>query len=237
MEALEAELRRRFDVVEERVEVAGRTLKLLMPRNADALIDEEAFARDERLPYWAEVWASARGLAGWVVGERQNSRPTDQQIGRRARVLEVGCGLGLPSLVLAAAGVAVTASDYYAEALEFVRVNAWRNGIAEPATITLDWRAVPGDLEPFDVVLAADVLYEERQARELAAALPRLVKEGGRAVVADPGRRYRPVLEAELRSIGWDVREVARHEVRNERAAASTVSIVTGTRPPTQLSA
>src|SRR5690606_6274286 len=113
-------------------------------------IDVSDFNRDERLPYWAELWPSARALAQELL---DGPLP-------RGRVLELGCGIALPSLALRWRGVEVVASDYYAEALDFARENARRNRLTEPETLLLDWRTPPPDLIPFDLVIAADVLYE-----------------------------------------------------------------------------
>ena len=76
--------------------------RLLRPRDAEALLSEEAFAHDEFMPYWAELWPSALALAR-VVGGRAL---------RGARALELGCGLGLPRLAAAAAGGRVPATDW-----------------------------------------------------------------------------------------------------------------------------
>ena len=81
----EARLRRRFRVVESEVSVAGRTLAVLHPESAEDLIDEQDFALDERLPYWAELWPSARVLADRVAAT----------VGRGRSLLELGCGAGL----------------------------------------------------------------------------------------------------------------------------------------------
>ena len=54
-----------MDLVEEVVGVAGRDLVLLRPRDAEALLSEEEFSRDEFLPYWAELWPSATALR-WI---------------------------------------------------------------------------------------------------------------------------------------------------------------------------
>ena len=58
-----AALEARFDVMIQEVAVAGRTWRLARPRSADDLIDEAAFQRDGRIPYWADVWVSSRVLA------------------------------------------------------------------------------------------------------------------------------------------------------------------------------
>src|SRR5690348_13038519 len=75
-------------LIEERFELAGRTVTLRRPPNADDLIDEDAFDDDEFLPYWAELWASGIALARVV--------PSLEPRGKR--VVELGAGLGLPSL-------------------------------------------------------------------------------------------------------------------------------------------
>ena len=158
------ELRRRFDVIEHRISVAGRIITLLHPRSADDLIDEDDFNRDERLPYWAEIWPSAYVLAQRIA--RENGRSS----GRPSRLLELGCGSGLAVVTALAAGFDVTAVDYYPAALEFVKVNAELNGLPPPQIRVVDWRNYPDDLRDFDVVIAADVLYETGYCRLIAEA-------------------------------------------------------------------
>ena len=68
-DAQSAPLLGRFDIVETRIVLAGRVLEFLRPRSADDLLDEEEFERDERIPYWAEIWPSARVLAERTVRE------------------------------------------------------------------------------------------------------------------------------------------------------------------------
>lgn len=184
---LVAELARRFAVVEIEVEVAGRRLALLRPPSAEALISEDDFAADERLPYWAELWPSARVLAARLAGEAGAGRS----------LLELGSGLGLAAIAGMLAGYQVTATDYYEDALAFTRANAWRALGRAPATRLVDWRDLPPDLPRADRVVAADVLYERSHAALLAAALARLLAPGGLATVADPGRlAARAFLEA-----------------------------------------
>ena len=176
--ALVADLERRFAPVTATVAVAGRSVDLLRPPSAEALISEEDFARDERLPYWAELWPSACVFAGALAAEPGQGRT----------LLELGSGLGLVAIAAMWAGYRVSASDYYEDALAFTRANAWRALGREPETRLLDWRALPEDLPRFDRVVAADVLYERPYAGLLAAALARGLAPGGLATVADPGR-------------------------------------------------
>ena len=103
------------------------------------------------------------------------------------RTIELGCGVGLPSVAALAGGARVTATDHYAAALDFVRYNAHHNLGAEPETRLLDWHA-PGaeDLGGFDLVLASDVLYERRNVSALAALIPALLVPGGEILLSDP---------------------------------------------------
>ena len=175
---LEEELRARFEIVESVLELGGRPLRLLHPRSADDLLDEQAFDQDGRIPYWANIWPSSRLLA-----ERLLSEP-----GEGRRLLELGCGAGLCALAAALAGFQAVATDYYPEALEFTRVNAARNGVAQITTQLVDWRDYPRELVGFNWVVAADVLYERPYAELVAAAVAHSLAADGHALVTDPGR-------------------------------------------------
>jgi predicted nicotinamide N-methyase len=201
---LERELRARFELREERFIHGGLRLGLLLPRAAETLIDEADFENDERLPYWAELWPSARALARTLAEAPASPGP----------VLEIGCGVALPAIVLHASGVEVLATDWYADALLFARCNALRNGLAPLPTALLDWRRPPP--RRFARVIAADVLYEERNAATLAEFLPRAVLPGGAVVLADPGRVHAPTLLRALRGQGWSVATEERREAAPE---------------------
>lgn len=168
----------RFSPVPRRIEVGGRVVEIWRPPDMEALIDIAAFEADERIPYWADVWESAIVLAEDLAGLD----------GRGLSLLELGCGLGLPSLVAAEAGFRVTATDYEEPALAGVRYNAAKRGLGTVATRVLDWRAVPEDLGRFDRVVAADVLYEPHHAEALARTVRAALAPDGVALVADPCR-------------------------------------------------
>ena len=154
------------------VTVAGVRLDLLRPESPEALLDEDAFAADEFLPYWAELWPAAIRLA--------EALPDVAGL----RVVELGCGLGVTSLVAAARGATVTAADWAEDAVRLLRRNAERNGVDLRAEVR-DWRE-PWP-ERFDLALAADVLYERRNVEPL---LERLEELAPAAVVGLAGRPY-----------------------------------------------
>jgi predicted nicotinamide N-methyase len=167
------------DLVEESVPLRGAALQVLRPRDADALLDEHAFEHEEYLPYWAELWPSGVALARRVAARALKG----------ASVLELGCGLGLPSLAAALAGGRVLATDWSPQAIELLRDNAERNGAALETAI-VDWQRPAPLLEraPWDLVLGADLLYERRNVAPLLELLPPLLGERGQLWLADPGR-------------------------------------------------
>lgn len=202
--SLELQLRQRFDVVEQGVVVGEFRFEMLHPRSADDLIDDEEFNRDERLPYWAEIWPSAYVLGERIAGYGVLTQ-TDPE--RRLRLLELGCGCGLAVMVGLAAGFSVTAVDYYPEALEFVWLNALRNGLAAPDTMVVDWRKYPSELVNFDVIVAADVLYERDYCRLIAAAFAQSLRPGGLGLLTDPQRKKAEPFAEECRRAGLQISE------------------------------
>ncbi|MEK0431010.1 MAG: hypothetical protein RL139_814 [Gemmatimonadota bacterium] len=168
------------------VTVGGRTVHLEKPRNADDLISEADFVHDERLPYWADLWPAAVVLAEHLLRERALLGAVPE--GARPRALELGCGLGLVTLAAQLAGYAATGTDYYEDALRFTARNTLRHTGEAPAVRLVDWRALPTDLGQYDLVLAADVLYERAYAAYVADAIVRTMAPSGRALVADQGR-------------------------------------------------
>jgi predicted nicotinamide N-methyase len=176
--------------VEETFELAGRTLTLLRPPSADELIDEAAFAVEEFLPYWAELWPSGVALAEHIAARDL----------RGSRVVELGAGLGLPSLAAALRGADVLATDWAEDAVALLAANAARNGIALRAEV-VRWDEPERFGTGWDVVLAADVLYEQRNADQLLELLPRLAAR--EILLAEPGRPFAKEFLAR-----WDVEEI-----------------------------
>jgi predicted nicotinamide N-methyase len=149
---------------------------VLQPREAAELPDAGAVEWAPVAPYWAVLWRSGVALARELDGAELGGR----------RVVELGCGLAVPSLAAARAGAGVLATDASPHALELVARNADVNGVTVE-TAPVDWTE-PDELVacgPFDLVLAADVLYERASVAPLLSLLPRLAPE---TWLADPGR-------------------------------------------------
>ena len=126
-------------------------------------------------------------------GRAARSSPARSPTTRRppgARVLELGCGLGLPSIVAAREGASVLATDGSSDAVVFAAHSLALNEL-DGEVAEVDW-ATQGDAlvarGPWDVVLAADVLYLKASVEAALALLPRLVAPGGEIRLADPRR-------------------------------------------------
>ncbi len=156
-------------------------------------VDPVTFAEDERLPYWAEVWPSAIGLARYVT--RRLS--VDGK-----RILELGCGLGVVGVAAALQGAHVLCTDYEEDALAFARHNSRRNGCRQVSFRLVDWRR-PALRRRYDTILASDVIYEARNFGPLVALLQRFLARGGYALFADPQRPNAVPFFALLRQRGF----------------------------------
>jgi predicted nicotinamide N-methyase len=169
-----------LEITEGSIDLPGGHLGFVRPRDASALPNEEdAGAGLAYPPHWAQLWPSGVELARAVSAHDWGG----------AAVLELGCGLGLPAVAAALGGADVAATDRSVNAVAFAAVNAARNGVAM-RTAVCAW-ADPGPLvagAPWRLVLAADVLYGQRNVDELLALLPQLVDGGGAVWIADPQR-------------------------------------------------
>ena len=181
------------------VQVGGRSWSVLGPADPDSLIDAVQPNDDDRLPYWAQLWPAGQVLAEAVL--------TTDDLARR-RVLELGCGLGLTAAAALVAGADLLAVDCEPDALAFAAYNVRALAGVSLVTKLGNWRG-PDDpcgwLEPpYDVVLAADVLYERRDVEPLTALVPRLLAPGGWLWLAEPRREAGGLFVALLREAGWD---------------------------------
>lgn len=163
-----------LDVVRE--ELCGFTV--VRPREWEELRHQYG-ATGLTAPYWATAWPSGLSLAETLIGRSLGGR----------RVLELGCGLALPSLVAAGAGARVLATDGTPDAVVFAAHNLALNELEGEAAL-VDWREPRELIErgPWDLVVAADVLYLRHNVEALLRLLPKLLAPGGQAIVADPQR-------------------------------------------------
>ncbi len=164
---------------------------------------------DERIPYWADLWASAIGMSHYLVD--------NQLLIKNKIVFEIGAGLGLPSIVAGKLGAAHTIiTDYLPEALNFAQQNWVRNLTLKNVEFDLlDWRNIPEkykDLPPqykADILLAADVAYEKRAFEPLHFAFKHLIKPEGKIIIAEPNRFISKNFFNDLINHGFNVQKKA----------------------------
>ena len=133
------------------------------------------------------------------MAQRESPWPVGRSSGVSGRVLEIGCGIGLPSLVAARGGADVVSTDWAEDAIALLRAQRGGATASSSDARVWDWRGDPAALGgPFDLVLAADVLYEARNHAPLLRVLPGLVAP--RPALA---RRPRPSDRRAIRGRTW----------------------------------
>lgn len=176
-------------VVHKTCVIEGQPFEICYPGNPDALLDHPAthaaFERDEYMPYWADLWPSAQVLGKALA---QKSWPDLETANAAPKALEIGCGVGLPGIVALSLGFEVIFSDYDTAALDFVERNAIANGFEQFETLGLDWR-VPPTLK-VDLLLASDVIYEQRNIAPLIHLLKVVLNAKGTCLLVDPNRPW-----------------------------------------------
>lgn len=166
------------------------------PPDLDGLLDRAAAIDPQAvdtIPYYAILWPAAHGLARHLW-ERRNELAGQ-------RVVELGCGLGLPSILAAKLGARVLATDFHPDTEAWLRHNAALNSVALDY-MSLNWNALP-DATPASFVIGSDLLYERRHIPALVCAINAFCAPGGRTVIADPGRDHLQLFVSAMEKDGW----------------------------------
>lgn len=170
--------------VRDRVQVGGHTFLFDRPAGLDHLFDHpavrSAYASDEYIPYWADLWPAAVMLAEVVLAEPWQAGGADLE------ALEIGCGVGVSGMAALTRGLHVTFSDVDEAAVQLAAANARLNGFTQFETAAIDVRAKPD--RQFPVLLAADVCYEVRLTEAVARFVKAALAPGGLALLTDTDR-------------------------------------------------
>jgi predicted nicotinamide N-methyase len=160
-----------------------RDLDEAIDQICDAMTEEEKldpFAED-LCPYFGVLWPAAEGLASFLADH--------PALVKDQKVLELGAGLGLPSMVATYLGGRVLTTDFHPQAQEFFLRNC-RHSVLKGEYQRLNWRESREEIGEFDLVMGSDVLYESKHPREIVAGLSRFLKPNGKILLSDPGRAY-----------------------------------------------
>jgi predicted nicotinamide N-methyase len=176
---------------ETRFDLEGRSLIVTAAADLEDLLltDREI----EKPPYWAVLWPSGAALAAHLRSQRNLVRKV---------TLELGCGAGLVGIVARLKGARVLQTDLFPEAVALARWNARRNGAGGIRYLAMDWRhwSLRGE---FELILAADVLYDRALHAPLEAILEAHLAPRGEALLADPGRPLALEFAARMEAAGW----------------------------------
>jgi predicted nicotinamide N-methyase len=144
--------------------------------------ENHADVKAEKIPYWADLWASSVAMSQFLL---QNK---DLLLGKN--VIEIGAGLGLPSIVAAPFAQRVTVTDYVQEALDFSQKNfALNQVLTENVQFhLLDWRNLSGITQKYDVIIASDVAYERKAFDDLEKCLAILSHADSIILLSEPNR-------------------------------------------------
>ncbi|GAB4380562.1 MAG: methyltransferase domain-containing protein [Calditrichia bacterium] len=179
-------LSRKFQLRQKAVQVGETVYQLFTVKDIDELLDrlieqppDHPEVKDERLPYWAEIWPSSIALARFLSQKNL--------IESEARIIEIGCGIGLVGMAVANTSSHILLTDYQPDALLFAELNWLMNLGRSPTLQLLDWRN-PAMEERFDVVLASDVIYEKRFFHPLIHTFESLLLPEGHVYLSEPNR-------------------------------------------------
>jgi len=130
-------------------------------------------------PYWAKVWPSAIAL--------HNVLQKHPSLIRDKTVLELGAGIGLPSLLMANEANAIQVSDYNSEAVELLQKNITHLQLQNVQAIQLDWNNVPENMKA-EVMILSDVNYDPTQFETLTKLIEKFIHQGCAIILSTPQR-------------------------------------------------
>lgn len=194
-----------------------KTFTFQLPADPDAVfnaITEEEYLKDQFLPYWAERWPSAQVLVHYLLTHGFDPCTC---------CCELGCGLGVIATACAYKKVFTLATDISFHACLFAAENIRANG-GIPRALCFDWRHV--SLKPvFDLVVASDIIYEERWIDPVLSGISQLLKPGGRALIADPSRRFWEMFKWRVVELGFKQRVVAKELINDGKTTVEVLAI------------
>ena len=144
-------------------------------------------------PIFGVIWPSSLVLAHFIVDYETDSK----------RILEIGCGMALSSLLLNKQCADITATDYHPEVQTFLQRNTLLNGDSPVPFEQVDWTEKNDDLGLFDMIIGSDLLYEDSHTELLASFIKAHSKPVCEVIIVDPGRGRKNKLSAKMVEFGF----------------------------------
>ena len=187
-------IRVRYQTIEfDDVDIHVRTLRDRQQFSDDDGIAAELGISSATWPLFGIVWASGEVLAHLM---------SDFEIEGK-RILEVGCGIGLTSLMLNQRCADITATDHHPEAGNFLKENvSLNNGDTIPFERT-GWADDNDQLGEFDLIIGSDLLYEAEHAELLANFIDQHARKDCEVIIVDPGRGQHARFSKRMVGLGY----------------------------------
>lgn len=166
------------------IKLSSQSFSFIIPSDPDEILDsvtEKEFSKDEQLPYWADLWPSSEAIFDYCL----NHKVIDG-----AKICEIGAGLGIVSAAIAynASASLLVSTDISTDSVYYIKENFKRNNLTGESACC-DWRYSPFK-EKFDVIIGADILYEERWTDPVLNFIKENLKNDGYALISDPQRKH-----------------------------------------------
>lgn len=189
--------------------INGKKFNILLPKYLYRFINPIDMLHD--FPLWAKIWKASWVLSGYLA---------DLQPDVNKRLLEIGGGVGLVSIVATTFGHKITMTEYNADALNFARANACLNQCPDLPIKKLDWNH-PSLRDRFDLIVASEVIYKEADFSPLIQLFKSNLKPGGEIIHASEIRKSGKDLFRLFRS-DFDV-TVMKKTLRSETDATTVI--------------
>lgn len=173
-------IRSKYKLTFDKLKVKDTSIRLLKVADIEEFLDgKDPFADVSEFPFWVKLWEAAMVLS-YVVASLPDAKGQ--------KLLEIGAGLGAPGITAAACGFDVTLTDYEDIIMDFQKVSVAASGLTNVQCAHLDWLSPP-EMEPFDVLTAAEVLFREEFFDPLLDVFRCYLKPGGTIYLAHDARR------------------------------------------------
>ncbi len=173
-------IKQRYQVAFEPFRVGDHALQLLKITDLEQILEGKDPLKDvSSFPFWIRLWEAAIVLCEYIAAQPCEPGTT---------LLELGAGLGAPGLMAAKVGYQVTLSDYEQLILDFERINAAASKLVNVNCLMLDWLNPP-EMERFDVILGAEILFRDEFFQPLLNVLDKTLKPGGVVYLAHDVKR------------------------------------------------
>lgn len=160
-------------------------------------------------PLFGQVWPSEQKLANLMQSWNIEGQ----------RILEIGCGLALASLVIHRRHGNITASDCHPLTNIFLRANLALNQLPNLPYFTGNWARESDELGVFDMIIGSDVLYERSHPEQLAGFLQRHAAKTAEILIIDPNRGNRSAFNRSMRDFGFSLSETLLNEPLHDGSA------------------